>query len=238
MQKISVCIATYNGEKYILKQLQSIIPQLSEEDEIIISDDSSTDGTIEIIKKIPDNRIKLFEGQTFRSPIRNFEFAISKASNSIIFLSDQDDLWHEEKVSLMMKELQTNDLVVCDRAIIDENDNLILPSYFKAFPFRSKPGIMRNLWRHSYAGCCMAFNKKILTKALPFPKKVEFHDFWIGFVGNLFYKVKFVHKPLTLYRRHDNNVSFGAQLKSENSLTQKLLLRWNVIRYVFKAMAR
>ncbi|OUC60285.1 glycosyltransferase [Acinetobacter seifertii] len=82
--KISVCMATYNGEKYIKEQLVSILKQISETDEVIISDDSSVDNTLNIIKSINDSRVKVYRN-CFRNVIKNFEFSISKASGDIIF---------------------------------------------------------------------------------------------------------------------------------------------------------
>ncbi|MEO5643505.1 MAG: glycosyltransferase, partial [Bacteroidia bacterium] len=98
MTRISVCLATYNGEKYIGEQLQSILIQLSQHDEVIISDDSSSDRTIDIVQAFGDSRIIILHGQTFRSPIRNFENALSHAGGQYIFLADQDDVWLPEKV--------------------------------------------------------------------------------------------------------------------------------------------
>ena len=232
-KNISVSMATYNGEKFIRQQLDSIINEIGIDDEIIISDDSSNDNTVSIIKSYNDKRIKLFENQKFKSPLLNFEFAISHAVNDLIFLSDQDDLWVKGRVEIMKTALEHADLVVSDFSIIDESNNIILPSYFTKYPLRAKPGIIRNLWRHSFSGCCMAFRKEILKKALPFPKDVyTYHDFWIGFVANLFYKIKFIQKPLTLYRSHTNNVSSGSKLKSSNSIYNKILFRWNIIKHL------
>src|SRR5579871_1607034 len=109
---ISVCMATYNGERYILKQLQSIISQLSENDEIVISDDSSTDNTINIIKSFNDSRIRLYENNKFGSPIFNLENALKHAKNDFIFLSDQDDLWESNKVKTLVEKLNQYDLVL------------------------------------------------------------------------------------------------------------------------------
>lgn len=94
-------MTTYNGEKYISVQLDSILKQLSENDEVIISDDSSTDRTVDVIKNFKDKRIKLYEDNHFHSPIFNFENALEKASGDIIFLSDQDDVWLDNKVKIM-----------------------------------------------------------------------------------------------------------------------------------------
>lgn len=238
MNNISVCIATYNGEQYIEQQLDSIIKQLRENDEIIISDDSSTDNTLNIIKSYDDKRIKIYTDNCFHNHVRNFEFAVSKATNDIIFLSDQDDIWVSDKIKTILPYFKDYDLITTDMSIIDDNNNIILSSYFKKYPFRAKPGIFRNLWRHSFAGCCMAFNKKILVKAFPIPKDITNHDTWIGFVANTFYKVKFIEKPLTLYRRHNNNLSSGSSLISNNTFYQKILFRWNIIKYLPKVFFR
>ena len=95
---ISVCIATYNGEKYIKQQLLSILKQIKVNDEIIISDDHSTDKTFNIIKSFNDTRIKFFLNNKGKGYTRNFENALEKAHGDIIFLSDQDDIWIDNKV--------------------------------------------------------------------------------------------------------------------------------------------
>ena len=101
---ISVCIATYNGEKYIKEQLDSILPQLKKLDEIIISDDKSKDKTLKIIKTLNDSRIKIFTNPK-KGLISNFENAITKSSGDYIFLSDQDDIWHENKIQFYLTVL-------------------------------------------------------------------------------------------------------------------------------------
>ena len=102
IMKFSVCIATFNGEKFIKEQLDSILCQLGVDDEIIISDDSSVDQTISIIESYKDKRIKIFVNQKFSSPIYNFENAIMKSRGDFIFLSDQDDIWQSDKVEKML----------------------------------------------------------------------------------------------------------------------------------------
>src|SRR5688572_19081887 len=109
---ISVCIPTFNGEKFIHRQLESIISQLSPDDEIVISDDSSSDNTLNIIKSLNDSRIKLLDNNHFRNPIFNLENALKHAKGDFIFLADQDDLWKENKVPLLLKKLNNYDLVL------------------------------------------------------------------------------------------------------------------------------
>ena len=111
---ISVCMATFNGEKYIKEQIQSILNQLSLDDEVIISDDGSSDKTLEVINHINDKRIKVFTNTHKHGFTHNFENALNHANGEYIFLSDQDDIWAEEKVNKVMESLIYNDLVIHD----------------------------------------------------------------------------------------------------------------------------
>ena len=229
--KISVCMATDNGEKYIYAQLESIIKQLSENDEVVISDDSSTDNTIDIIKNFKDKRIQLYEHNHFYSPIFNFENALKKASGDIIFLSDQDDIWLGNKVTVMTKLLLSYDLVVSDCILIDESGIVLNDSFFELRG--SKSGVIHNLIKNSYIGCCMAFNRKILEKALPFPKTMPMHDMWIGMVGQLFGKTYFCEEKLLKYRRHGSNFSYTSQ-KSNYSIANKIRFRLILLYHIVK----
>jgi len=229
--KISVCMATYNGEKYIAVQLESILKQLSESDEVVISDDSSTDNTIDIIKNFKDKRIRLYEHNRFYSPIFNFENALKKASGDIIFLSDQDDIWLDDKVAVMTKLLLSYDLVVSDCILIDGSGAVLNDSFFELRG--SKAGVIHNLIKNCYVGCCMAFNRKILEKALPFPKAIPMHDMWIGMIGELFGKTYFCKEKLVKYRRHCKNESPEIG-KSKFGILRKLSFRSILICQLFK----
>lgn len=223
---VSICMATYNGEKYIKEQLESIINQIDKNDEIIISDDSSTDNTVEIIKEINDDRIRLYENNKFRNPISNFENALKKVNNELIFLCDQDDIWENNKVDIMKKELMNYDLVVSDCKVVDSNLNTIEDSFFHLR--NSGKGFAKNLYKNTYLGCCMAFNKKILEKALPFPKNIPMHDIWLGMIGESFGNTVFIENKLIKYRRHGNNASPTAE-KSRYSIYNKMRFRINIL---------
>jgi glycosyltransferase involved in cell wall biosynthesis len=236
--KISVCIATFNGAEYIRDQLSSILPQIKPLDEVIISDDSSTDNTISVIRSFNDSRIKIYENNQFKSPVFNFENAISHASGDRIFLSDQDDIWTNNKVELMMQALDQSDLVVSDCYIADKNLNVILPSMFAIN--KSGSGILRNTIKNAYLGCCMAFDRKILDKCLPFPKDIPMHDIWIGMVADAFYRTSFINDKLVYYRRHGgNSVQWKDKPVSVYSLEKKIQFRWvvlkNLVKLKFKA---
>ena len=232
---ISVCIATYNGEKFIQKQLDSILSQLEENDEVVISDDSSSDHTIEIIKEYNDSRIKLIENCIFNSPIFNLENALKAAKGDYIFLSDQDDIWLPGKVNFTLKKLYHHDIVVCNGHIIDQNEKIIHDSYF-GWKGCGK-GFLKNLRKNSYLGCSLAFNRKILDFILPFPKKIAMHDIWIGMVSELIGKTYFIQEQLFLYRRHNDNFTAAIQKPddklSDNTTFYKIWYRVVILFYLF-----
>ncbi|KAF0220656.1 MAG: glycosyl transferase family [Geobacteraceae bacterium] len=202
---ISVCIASCNGEKYIARQLESILSQELPVAEIIISDDSSTDRTVDIIRLYNDARIKLLENNKFHSPIFNFENALIHASGEVIFLSDQDDIWMPNKVRVMKECLKHYDLVVSDASLIDADDSVIESSFFKLR--NSGPGFVKNIYKNTYLGCCMAFNRNILEKSLPFPPDVPMHDMWLGMIAEIYGRTYFCKEKLVHYRRHSSNAS-------------------------------
>ena len=213
---ISVCIASFNGEKYIRQQLDSILSQIEKDDEVVISDDSSDDRTIEIIKSYQDSRIKLLENCSFKSPIFNLENALKKVKGDYIFLADQDDIWFTNKISHSIEQLKRFDLVVCNGFVVDQDKNIIHPSYFEWKG--SRPGFIKNLAKNSYLGCSIAFNRRILNKVLPFPKHIIMHDLWIGLIGEVVGKVHFISEPLFCYRRHEGNFT-AAISKGDNELS-------------------
>lgn len=228
---ISVCIPTYNGEKYIREQLDSILSQTKSVDEIIISDDSSTDSTIEIIKSYNDSRIRVIENQKFNSPIFNLENALKHSKGDYIFLADQDDLWNNNKVEVMMNHLQKNQLVVSNGQLINNEGDILEDSIFNIY--NSKKGFIKNLITNSYMGCCMAFRRDLLNYTLPFPKKIAMHDLWIGLNAELFYSVYFCDNKLLSYRRHGSNL---APLRGESSypLSYKIRYRIEILISLFK----
>jgi glycosyltransferase involved in cell wall biosynthesis len=123
----SVCLASYNGEKYIKNQLLSILQQLGENDEIVIVDDKSNDLTIDVIKGLKDNRIKLFINKKNKGPSAAYERAIYLSKGDIIFLSDQDDIWINGRIKMMMNvlEIENTSLVSSNFNCLDSNGNRI-----------------------------------------------------------------------------------------------------------------
>ncbi len=229
---ISVCIATYNGERYIRQQIESIVCQLNVDDEIIVSDDGSTDGTLDIVKGIGDKRIKIIEGPGRKSPILNFECALKASKGDFIFLSDQDDVWKPDKVEICMKWLKTYHCVVSDAEVTDNRLKPLYPSLYAIMQVR-QGRIYNTIWKNGYTGCCMAFRRDVVEASLPFPKDIPMHDIWIGNVAAYKYNVKFISDKLVLFRRHDNAISCNGK-GSRFSLRQQLKFRINTIYNVIK----
>ena len=224
---ISVCIATYNGERFIREQIDSILCQLSSDDEIIVSDDGSADGTIGIINSIGDKRIRIIEGPHKHSPTLNFECALEEAKGDYIFLADQDDVWKTNKVEVCLKWLQKYDCVVSDAEVTDSSLKPLYPSLYKIM--KVKEGrIYNTLWKNGYTGCCMAFRRNVLESSLPLPKSIPMHDIWIGNVAAYKYNVRFISDKLIYFRRHKGTTSCNVK-GSNYTRWQQIRFRWSII---------
>ncbi len=235
---ISVCMAAYNGERFIKQQIDSILCQLNSEDELIISDDGSTDKTLEIINSIQDNRIKVFnhekenshkdEYSSFRYATFNFENAIKNAKGDYIFLTDQDDLWLKDKVKKCLELFKTYDCVVHNYQVIDENGNVIKNQFWNKNPLHKS--LFMNVLDNHFRGCCMEFKTSFLKEILPFDKDIIGHDYWIGSLLSYFGKVYYEMEPLMQYRSYTGTVS----AYKKTSLAYKLHHRYYLYKSVLK----
>ena len=219
---ISVCITTFNGQNYIKQQLESVLCQLDISDEVVVSDDGSTDNTIAIVNAMHDARVKIIVGGNRLGVVKNFERALMNAKGNIIFLCDQDDVWLPNKVKQSVNSLREYMLVVTDCKVVDEHLHEVYPSFFAQR--KSASGVCRNLYKNSYLGCCMAFRKELLSYALPMPVNVPMHDMWLGLLADIYGDVKFMPEALSLYRRHQENFSPTAS-KSTFGLLKMLQFR-------------
>lgn len=224
---ISVCLATYNGKKYIIEQLNSILLQLGKNDEIIISDDNSSDSTLDIIKSINDDRIKIFTNNGKGGPVYNFENALKQASGDIIFLSDQDDVWKPNKIEIILEFFEKNKNYTCvfsNAEIIDKNGNRTGLFFFKISPSLK---VLNMLFKNKFLGCTMAFKNDV--KILPFASNLPMHDWYIGLKHLKKGKVAYIDKPLISYRRHGENVTTG----ESSSILQILKWRMQLIKVLY-----
>lgn len=214
-------MATRNGERYLRDQLASILKQLGPEDELVVSDDSSTDATLAIVRSFADPRIRLLTGNRFFSPITNFENALRHAAGEIIALADQDDVWLGDKLATIRRHLTEKRgrpaLIMTDAYIIDGAGNRTGQTLFERQP--PKQGILANLYDNTFTGCALAFTRELLEVALPFPPGIPMHDSWLGLLALRHGTVEFVGTRTMEYRRHGANVSY----RRRNPLLQ---IRW------------
>ncbi len=209
-KRISVAMAVYNGEAYLKEQLDSILQQLQKNDELVISDDGSTDGTLDIVRAYAatDKRIQILEGPG-RGIKQNIANAIAHTSGAYIFLADQDDVWKPEKVARVLQEFQEKKchVVVHDCIVTNEKlQQVIYPSFFDYRGYGA--GMWRNIWKNKYIGCCMAIRRELVPYILPVPDDIQMHDQWIGAVNDRHKGgCSFLKEQLLYYRRHEGTVS-------------------------------
>ncbi len=227
---ISVCMALYNGEKFLRKQAESVLCELSAEDELVVSDDLSTDGSLTLLRSFGDARLRILENSRRLGPVYNAARALQAARGDFIFLCDQDDVWLPGKVKACMQALASADLVLHDACILNGGKRETETLFQKR---KVRRGLWQNILRNSYTGCCMAFRRPVLERALPFPPKLPMHDQWIGLLAEKEFRVEFLPEPLIEYRIHGGN--FTQMLSgSRHSFRKKLLWRLGLIKNLFR----
>ena len=229
--RISVAIASYNGEKYIEEQIRSIINQSYPVNEIIVSDDGSSDKTVEILNRIKDKRIIVIQNNGRKGYCGNFENALKKCTGDYIFLADQDDLWMQNKVQSFIDFIEKYPSASCifsDGILIDENDNQLLGEMNHTIHESSE---MLWLDRNKYLeravsqplanGMAICISKKLLESALPFPDIKGSHDQWLIFCSLCLDTCYYLNKKLVKYRLHGNNTAGNPVYKGKPSIRLK-----------------
>jgi glycosyltransferase involved in cell wall biosynthesis len=230
--KISICMATYNGAQFVVRQLDTVLMQLGPEDEVIVIDDRSKDNTVQILNETYGDRVKVYVNEKNVGAIRSFERAISTARGDILFLCDQDDLWDDDKVKTVMEVFKTQnaDLVVHDSVVVDGNLEVIHPSWNDYNHNNINQGIIGNILKNAYTGAFMSFKRDLVPEILPFPQTIEMHDQWIALVCMMKKKkIVNIEKSLMKYVRHGGNVtgmkkrSFSTQLKGRVRIIKAII---------------
>lgn len=231
-------MAAYNGEAYINEQIDSILCQLGEGDELVVSYDKSTDDTLNILNKYAetDARVKVFANPYKPGVVKNFQNALEHCCGDIIFYSDQDDVWMKDKIASVMKEFEDHHVavVIHDAQLTDANLNVTQPSTFKL-----RGGVRTSFWgniiRLSYIGCCMAFRAAYIEVVVPIPTIYRSHDWWTGTILNTTStKMKAIERPLISHRDHDNN----ATPKKHPPLSYQIQVRWIILKNVLLRYGR
>jgi len=203
---VSIAMCTYNGEKYLIQQLESIQNQSHKNLEIIIVDDCSTDGTVEILNKFVhlDRRIKIFKNPVNIGYNKNFEKAVQLTSGEFIAISDQDDVWMSDKIESLLAKIADNWLIFSNSTYINSKSELLEGRILKRID-ESTLTYKGLLLRNFVTGHTVLFDRKLLNYILPIPNE-GFYDWWMGFVALYHNKIIYCNKTLTQYRIHDNSV--------------------------------
>lgn len=222
--RVSVAMATYNGAHFIEEQLRSLASQTTIPDELVITDDGSTDGTLAIIRAFAQHapfKIRVKRNEKKLGYAQNFLKAAGLCSGDIIFLSDQDDEWLPKKIEVVVNALHDNpwaQVVVNDMIICDEN---LMPSKFTQLNNILSAGGKAEAF---YSGCCMAIRKQFLELIIPLPQNLFAHDNWINHLSLSLDARLLLTISLQKYRRHGGNAS-NWQMSSINGTSQIKLIR-------------
>ena len=237
---IDIVMCTYNGERFIAKQLDSILKQTFQDFHLTVFDDNSSDNTLKIVDEFARNSKKITSVRRHKRLgfVRNFELGIESSLAPFISLADQDDIWLPQKLELQIKAIQEVDhknipvVVNSDLAVIDSCDQVICSSYFKLRKYKmpKRKYLHRIITYNGVMGCSMLFNQQLKRAALPFPIETHLHDYWLALLAECTGIRITINKPLILYRRHSTNYGCGSANKKVNARPYQYLNRTEIMR--------
>jgi glycosyltransferase involved in cell wall biosynthesis len=214
---VSVVLCTYQGDRFLEKQIQSIIDQdYLSISEIICVDDCSTDRTWDILLRYSKKCqiLKPFRNEINLGYNANFQKALSLANSELIAISDQDDIWISSKISDLVANIRTSWMVYSDDELIDENDE---PLQINTSDKRQL-GVIDSCINFApfnvISGHTMLIRKELLEKSIPFPKPIPY-DYWLAFRAVQFSEISFVDRPLVKFRIHTSNATLGKKRQSK-----------------------
>ncbi|GAM73791.1 alpha-L-Rha alpha-1,3-L-rhamnosyltransferase [Vibrio ishigakensis] len=221
MKNIDVVMATYNGERYIKEQLQSIVRCEGFKErikQIIISDDNSTDKTLEIAKEIAP--VNIYSNSGLKGVIGNFNNAVAHSQADYVIFSDQDDVWCENKINVLYEGIQTLEkrvagpcLYFTDLEVVDSDLNSIAPSFWEHQRLNPKmtDSLASIVMQNISPGCALIANRALLNMAFPCPPQVVMHDWWLLLCAKAFGEVGYSNLPTIKYRQHGTNTIGATQ---------------------------
>jgi rhamnosyltransferase len=241
---VYILLASYNGEKYIETQLESLLSQTYTNWCLLIRDDGSTDCTLEIIEKYikRDARIKLVDENNLnrgKGACQNFhnliKVAVARKAPFILFC-DQDDYWFPDKVEKMMNAIDKSQkpTMLYSSFFYADSNLKKLPKHVQEIKSSFlKPTFKRVIVQNTVYGCTMMINYQLAEKCLPIPLEAENHDYWISLVATgIGAKIDHLDMPLMLYRQHDNNVSGNYNDHRNLSRIKRVFMNWNSMKKV------
>lgn len=208
----SVCMATYNGERFLPEQIDSIISQMGMDDELVVVDDASSDRTVSYLESLSDSRIKIYKNKSNIGHVQSFAKALGLAQSAYIFMADQDDVWIVGRLAAMREVLAAGSSLVSTNSKFINNEGRAISPLHPDLKEKDSDSYISNIIRifigkAFYNGCAMGLRKELLQVVLPIPSYVESHDLWIAMVANSIGSSRHLEN-YTLYRRvHGGNAS-------------------------------
>ena len=245
---IAILMATFNGEKYIREQIESILHQSNQDWELFIHDDGSTDQTVEIIRQYEEanpNKIHVVEGSAAGGAKKNFIYLMKNVSAPYIMFSDQDDVWLDEKIektydTIRQTEKRTGKekpvLAFTDLKVVDQELNTVAERMSKSQQLNPRRTTFKeSLIQNVVTGCTLMINRSCAEKSLAGfdMDKIIMHDWWLALVASYFGKITYVDEPLILYRQHGDN-SVGTIPITEFNYIKRKMTKGNVIKHTLE----
>lgn len=230
--RVSVCMATYNGARYLPEQVTSILAELHPDDELVVVDDASTDDSVAVMEGIGDPRMRIVRAERNSGYVRTFERAIALATGDVVLLSDQDDVWPVGRRDVLVAAALASGAAASNLRLLDSGEPL-------RSPLNGRPWLLRADFDHRrirnelailagdapYFGCAMALRRDVLPLVLPFPEYLtESHDLWIATATNAAGVLSHVEQTTVLRRVHDDNASTSRPRGVVQALGSRLLL--------------
>lgn len=222
---ISIAMATYNGERFIQEQLDSILEQSVQDFELIVCDDCSKDNTVSILHRYAamDNRIHIYKNEVNLGFKKNFEKAVSLCSGEFIALSDQDDIWEKNHLEVLVGMIAHSSLA-CGNALMVDADNQPLGQYLNEneklyfFPSDGKKYIYRSLLTgNCLQGSSMLMQADFVKKCLPIPEEFLYHDVWFALCACFENGIVYTFQSVMRYRQHGTNITYDLHNKKSLS---------------------
>lgn len=232
---VDLVVATYNGRRYVRQQLDSVLNQSVKDVRILIGDDGSTDGTLDLLMQHAENfsdRVELLPTQgRGGGASANFSRLLLATDAPYVFLCDQDDVWDEGKVAVSLECMRglesvygvgTPLLVHTDLRVVDQSLETLSVSFFKFQRLDAQAASLKQLLvQNMVTGCTVVVNRALLNKALPVPADAIMHDWWLALVAAAFGKIGFVNRATMSYRQHGAN-TVGAKAWSMGFIALRL----------------
>jgi glycosyltransferase involved in cell wall biosynthesis len=224
--EVQILIATYNGEKYIESQIDSLLKQTMDLS-FVIHDDGSQDKTVEIFSELlPKDRTIILDGPKCGSALENFSYILNTVSANYILFCDQDDIWDVKKTEILYKSIVDHEkiygvdtplLIHTDAELIDEEGEKLADSFWQYQHIDPEWGrcFPKLLTQNVVTGCTMIVNRALLEKAMPIPIEAVMHDWWLALVACAFGRISYIPQTTIKYRQHQKNAvgakKFNAQ---------------------------